>query len=164
VGLESLALDDGADLSNRVMATRALGQLGPGSQGTLETLADGNPSTFALAAVRALGSSSTPAAASVLRRLVNSNEPAIASWAADGLGKLGTREAVPSLLALLALLAHDEWMVRGAVVSALGRIGDERTVEPLLELRGREPSRRWLAVTRAVWRSRSTHRSRGSGG
>ncbi|MBD3286677.1 hypothetical protein GF359_08770 [candidate division WOR-3 bacterium] len=39
----------------------------------------------------------------------------------------------PSVTALLGLLSHDDYYIRGEVADALGEIGDRRAVEPLIE-------------------------------
>ena len=51
----------------------------------------------------------------------------------EALGLLKVRDAVPALLPILDKRDRDSEAERGAVVVALGRIGDPRAVEPLVK-------------------------------
>ena len=62
--------------------------------------------------------------------MLEHSDPNIVQAAAEGLGHVQAREAVPSLI---RLLAADMW-IQFAAVAALGDIEDERAVDPLLEL------------------------------
>jgi hypothetical protein len=53
---------------------------------------------------------------------------------------------------LIASLEHSDWQVGGAAARALGRIGDRRGQQPLVELRRRETPRHWLFLSRLIWR------------
>lgn len=55
------------------------------------------------------------------------------AWAAMGCAAMDVRAAVPQLV---TLLDHDQWMVRGESVTALGRLGDASVVPALRPLLG----------------------------
>jgi HEAT repeat protein len=100
-------------------------------------------------AVGAIARMEDPEFAPALGRWLDDPDPVVAAWAAEGLGRARAEGAVP---ALIASLEHSDWQVRGAVARALGRIGDRRGRQPLVQLRRRELPRHWLFLTRAIWR------------
>ncbi len=61
---------------------------------------------------------------------LDSEDSYLRCMAAESLGTIGDKAAVPALLKTLS--ADDPW-VKGYVVEALGKIGDGRAVEPLIE-------------------------------
>jgi len=69
-----------------------------------------------------------------VRELKNPH-PAMRAAAAQGLGKIGDRAAVPFLL---DALKDEHWLVRRDVATALGRIGDPRAVPALEDALGDE--------------------------
>lgn len=70
--------------------------------------------------------------AALRERLEDATEfPTVRRAAAQALGKLGDQDALP---ALLKAAAHGDFWLRQAAIEALSRSGDERVVEPLLEL------------------------------
>jgi HEAT repeat protein len=82
----------------------------------------------------AMGLLESPEARELLHREVQGalRKPALLERAAIGLGLLSDREAVPELLRILA--ESKTLAVQAAVATALGYIGDERSVEPLVAM------------------------------
>ncbi len=103
----------------------------------------GDDETRAHAAL-ALGLSRTQAAVEPLRRLVLDSryKPRVLREAAIALGLLGDRSLTPDLA---AMLANSRGLAAlSSVATALGFVGDERAVEPLLAI-GEDPGRDALA-------------------
>ncbi len=87
---------------------------------------------------------SNRAAFRTLMKALENDDPFVRLAAADMMGKLGWREAVP---ALTAVLKDPRWEVRQAAVFALGNIADESTAEALARmLHDNEPTVRFAAV------------------
>ena len=88
----------------------------------------------------------TPTVHAMLARSIH--RPELLSRAAIGLGLLGDRRLVPELMKQLA--AASSAMVQSSVASALGYIGDARSIDPLTELltneRAKNGARAWAAV------------------
>ena len=88
-------------------------------------------------AIRALGRTGTTQASAgkVLMAFLNDPAPTKVRFRKDvieALGLLKSKEAVPSLLPILDKQDRESEEERGAVVVALGRIGDRRAVQPLI--------------------------------
>ena len=106
-------------------------------QGNVAFLLDGlrDPAHRAVA-IAHLGELRPEAAIQPLIPLLRAGDRATRSGAAEVLGKLGAREAVP---ALLDLASDDRDVVpRTYAITALGALGDLRAVLPLCELLGDE--------------------------
>jgi HEAT repeat protein len=119
--------DENAVLRNAALA--ALERQGPYAVPHLMSLSRGSNAEVAMFAVQILSRIKDPSTVQALLPLVGHPDSNIAQAAIEGLGALRAREAVP---ALLRLLSADLWL-QFAAVAALGEIGDERAVPPLLE-------------------------------
>jgi tetratricopeptide (TPR) repeat protein len=62
---------------------------------------------------------------------LNDDAERVRWYAADSLGKTGSKQAVPHLI---TLLSDESARVRESTATALGQIGDESAVEPLIKL------------------------------
>ena len=101
----------------------------------------------AKAMINALGKIGDPAAVEPLLGMLDRAEPRVIIWVADALGKIGDVRAAESLSSLL--LGNDPRLVGGlgpvsgqsalmSVAAALGRLGDRRQVEPLIDALDRQ--------------------------
>lgn len=131
--LGQLVEDEEAPLEMRREAARILGQLADrrAADNLLRAMRSPEPMIGAEAAI-ALGRMYDDRARDRLRALVRSEDPEIRARAAVSLGRLRDREAVPALIEALwvAPTTYD----RQEAVRWLGRLRDERAVEPLLVL------------------------------
>jgi HEAT repeat protein len=105
--------------------------------------------TLRVLAVAAMARMEHPDLALALGRWRDDPDPVVAAWAAEGLGRLREESAVP---ALIASLERPDWRLRGTAARALGRIGDRRGRQPLVELRRCEKPRHWFFLSRLIWR------------
>jgi HEAT repeat protein len=131
--LGDLVEDESAPLEMRREAARILGQLSDRRAGghlTRAMRAD-EPLVAAEAAI-ALGRMYDDSARSRLRELVHSEDPDLRVRAAVSLGRLRDREGVPALVEALWIAPSS--YERQEAVRWLGRLRDERAVEPLLAL------------------------------
>jgi HEAT repeat protein len=119
--------DENAVLRNAALS--ALEKQGPYAVPHLMSLSRGSNAEVAMFAVQILSRIKDPSTVQALLPLVEHPDSNIAQAAIEGLGALRAREAVPGLL---RLLSADLWL-QFAAVAALGEIGDERAVQPLLE-------------------------------
>ena len=129
------------DPVNRPWAARHLGKLGdPRAVGPLIRLLEAQDFQASSAAAQALGRLRALEAVDPLLACVEEGpEDVMRAWAIDALGRIGSEEAVP---ALLKLLAHDHEGLRRTAAAALAEIGDPRAVDALEETARRES---WLA-------------------
>ena len=88
----------------------------------------------------------------VLCSLLEDTDPVIAGAAAESLGNLGAREAVP---ALAACLSRDDLWLRPAAIDALARIGDAEAFAAIAELPLNAPGPVVSAAVHALARSSS---------
>jgi HEAT repeat protein len=119
--------DENAVLRNSALA--ALERQGPYAVPHLMALSRGENVEVAMFAVQVLSRIKDPTTVEALLPLVTHPDSNIAQAAVEALGALRAREAVP---ALIRLLDADLWL-QFAAVAALGEIGDERAVVPLLD-------------------------------
>ncbi|MCP3986169.1 MAG: c-type cytochrome [bacterium] len=124
----TLALDDAAPLLPRLHALWGLGQLGADALegaglGELLSSQDAPGELRAQLAKVAGDSGSTHFAQALIASLADA-EPRIRFFSAQALGRLGTREAIGPLIALLAENADTDVYLRHAASFALFRIGD----------------------------------------
>jgi arylsulfatase A-like enzyme/HEAT repeat protein len=142
--LTALVLDGAAQDADRSEAARLLGKLAdPSSVEGLLRATHVSASWVAAEAAIALGRMFEPRAAPALRQLIAAEDPGLRSRAAVSLGRLRDRAAVPSLIDAL-------WMApntyeREEAVRWLGRLGDPRALDPLINLLP-EPHVRHLVV------------------
>jgi putative heme-binding domain-containing protein len=113
-----------------VHALWGLGQLGAGALGGLEAPAFAASLSPELRAqlARVAGDARAPAFAPLLVALLRDPHPRVRFFAAQSLGALGERSAVPGLFALLAENADRDVFLRHAATWALQRIGDREAV------------------------------------
>lgn len=91
---------------------------------------DGPDADARIGAVRALAASASPSAVPVLAEVLRADRVwMVRRSAAEALGELRRREAVP---ALLSAMRHRDWQIRRASADALGRIGDPEAFSGLL--------------------------------
>jgi HEAT repeat protein len=121
---------DHDDAVLRNAALSALERQGPYAVPFLVGLAASPDTEVAMFAVQVLARIADPSTVSVLLPLVEHADPNIGQAAIEALGNLRAREAVPSLL---AALSAEAWL-QFAAIAALGEIGDERAIRPLLDL------------------------------
>ena len=119
--------DENAVLRNSALS--ALERQGPYAVPHLTALTLGANLEVAMFAVQILSRIKDPSTVQALLPLLEHGDSNIAQAAVEGLGGLKARDAVPGLL---RLLDADLW-VQFAAVAALGEIGDERAVTPLLD-------------------------------
>jgi arylsulfatase A-like enzyme/HEAT repeat protein len=142
--LAALILDENAAEAERSEAARLLGKLAdPTSIDDLLRATRVPARWVAAEAAIALGRMFEPRAAPALRQLVAAEDPGLRSRAAVSLGRLRDKAAVPSLIDAL-------WMApntyeREEAVRWLGRLGDPRALDPLMNLLP-EPHVRHLVV------------------
>lgn len=142
--LAALLLDDNAAEADRSEAARLLGKLAdPSAVDDLLKATRVRARWVAAEAAIALGRMFEPGAAPALRRLIAAEDPGLRSRAAVSLGRLRDKAAVPSLIDAL-------WMApntyeREEAVRWLGRLGDPRALDPLMNLLP-EPHVRHLVV------------------
>jgi arylsulfatase A-like enzyme/HEAT repeat protein len=142
--LATLILDENAGEAERSEAARLLGKLAdPSSIDDLLRATRAPERWVAAEAAIALGRMFEPRAAPALRQLVAAEDPGLRSRAAVSLGRLRDKAAVPSLIDAL-------WMApntyeREEAVRWLGRLGDPRALDPLMNLLP-EPHVRHLVV------------------
>ncbi len=97
----------------------------------------------------ALGMIGDPASGSVVRDvLTDDNDRDLRTQAAVAAGLLGNGAAVDDLVAILES-GKDSQYVLGSVALALGQIGDERAIAPLLRI-ARDAEKRFPDITRAL--------------
>lgn len=88
-------------------------------------------------AARALGRLGERSTTRLLDLLANAQDPAVRAAAAEGLGTIGQNGNDARILpALLAVLNESDvgWGVQNEVARALGKMGDDKSYEPLTEL------------------------------
>jgi len=119
--------DENAVLRNAALA--ALERQGPYAVPHLVALSRGENAEVAMFAVQILSRIKDPGSAQALLPLLEHGDSNIAQAAIEALGALKAREAVPGLI---RLLDADLWL-QFAAVAALGEIGDQRAVQPLLD-------------------------------
>jgi HEAT repeat protein len=126
------------DPENRAWAARYLGKLGdPAAIGPLIRLLSAKDFHTRAAAARALGQlEAREAVPALLDSIDRGPEDVMRSWAIDALSKIGSHEAVPKLIEVLAS-PHEG--LRRTAAAALGVIGDERAI-PALEEAGPKES------------------------
>ena len=131
--LGELVEDETAPIEMRLEAARILGQLADtrAAPHLTRSMRAPEPLVAAEAAV-ALGRMYDERARSRLRELVHSEDPDLRVRAAVSLGRLRDREAVPALIEALWIAPSS--YERQEAVRWLGRLRDERAVEPLLAL------------------------------
>ncbi|GEM_PF-3320962 len=84
-------------------------------------------------AVGALTLIGKPAARALIPFLAD-EDLAVSAMAVEGLGEVGTKELIPDLLKVARADASEKRHVRIAVARAIGKIGGDASVDPLLEL------------------------------
>lgn len=142
--LAALILNEQAAEADRSEAARLLGKLAdPASIEDLLRATRVPAKWVAAEAAIALGRMFEPRAAPALRQLVAAEDPGLRSRAAVSLGRLRDKAAVPSLIDAL-WMAPDTYE-REEAVRWLGRLGDSRALDPLMNLLP-EPHVRHLVV------------------
>lgn len=132
----------------RNMAIEVIGRVLPEAiEAVLPLLTSPDPHVRRLI-VDALGPPSDPRVVGPLREMLRDPSPNLRASAAEALGRLHVREAVP---ALTALLNDEEWVVFSAV-TALAEIGDPEGLAPLLTLAGRGDDAARAAAVEALAR------------
>jgi HEAT repeat protein len=156
--VQSLIMDPDDDV--RWKSARALGKLGDpaGVHALIEALKDGSWTVRGHAA-HALGRIGDETAFDALAEVLNDDDWHVRKYAATAIGKTGGERAIPLLLKVLndndadvswkAIVAlenigessveplidifkNGDWHIRGRAAEALGKIGDERAVQPLI--------------------------------
>ena len=126
------ALQTDPDRGVRLSATRALGRLADDAAIPALIVAFGDKeATVRQEAATALSSYNSPSAFDALKAaLLSSGERQrfVRQYAAEALGKLGDRRAVPFLI---EALRDESELVRPAVATALGQLGQTVAIEPL---------------------------------
>jgi len=119
--------------NGNIFAARALSWIGDTSvvDTFIAALEDERPS-FRISATEVISSFEDRRAVEPLMALLYEKDSYIAEQAAYALGNLGDEEIVSELLD--ALFRTEETKVRVAITNTLGRIGDHRAVEPLIEI------------------------------
>jgi arylsulfatase A-like enzyme len=131
--LAALLLNEQAEPDARGEAARLLGKLAdPSSVEDLLRGTHSNQRWVAAEAAIALGRLYEPRAAPALRQLIAAEDPGLRSRAAVSLGRLRDRAAVPSLIEALWLAPNT--YEREEAVRWLGRLGDVRALDPLINL------------------------------
>ncbi|HSD10412.1 MAG TPA: HEAT repeat domain-containing protein [Candidatus Binatia bacterium] len=85
-----------------------------------------------LDAVKSLGDSNDPKAIDYLIQAVNDPDPRVESKAVDYLGRLHAADSTPFLIQKLVTVGTKE-RLRHRIVMTLGKIGDPRASQPLLQ-------------------------------
>jgi HEAT repeat protein len=118
-------------------------------RGDVDYLIDGlrNPK-LRFYAINLLGDLRSPKAVPHLIPLLHAGQRATRSSAADSLARIGARDAVPEILDRLEVEA--DFAPRSWMISALGRLKDQRAYAPLVALLDDEDVRIRLAATRAL--------------
>ncbi len=130
-GLKSVAANSGAPTAERVEAIRLLGKMRDHSTiPALTPLLDDRDEHVAIAAALSLGRLGDRSGQDLMRDALFDDYPSIRDQAALVLGRLGDSAAAP---ALIEALGRDDVDTREQAVRMLGRLGDPTTVEPLLE-------------------------------
>jgi putative membrane-bound dehydrogenase-like protein len=80
-------------------------------------------------AAKVCGAVRVKSSAAVIIRLLTDKEPRVRFFAAQALGKLGVKEAVPALIALLKLNNDGDAYVRHACALALASLADEKALK-----------------------------------
>src|SRR5579885_2236718 len=111
----------------RNMAVEVIGRVLPGAIEAVLPLLDSPDPHVRRLVVDALGPPCDPRLVGPLTRMLHDPSPTLRASAAEALGRLRVREAVP---ALTALLDDEEWVVFSAV-TALADIGDSSGLAPL---------------------------------
>lgn len=167
--VQSLIMDPDDDV--RWKSARALGKLGDpaGVHALIEALKDGSWTVRGHAA-HALGRIGDETAFDALAEVLNDDDWHVRKYAATAIGKTGGEKAIPLLLKVLndndadvswkAIVAlenigeasveplidifkNGDWHIRGRAAEALGKIGDERAVQPLIHaLEGKRKNER----------------------
>jgi len=142
------------DAAERGRAMVVLARLGDNATELLVSLARSPDADLRKYAVDTLGlSRSAPAhVVAVLSALLEDPDVVIAGAAAEALGNLGARDAVP---ALAACLARDDLWVRPAALDALARIGDPAAFAAISGLPLDAPGPVVSAAVHALMQSRS---------
>ena len=119
----------GTDPNLRMHAAQALGLLGDRAAlpGLIDALGDDDPNVR-FHAMEALGSLRATEAIDALVEIAHSGDFFLAFPAIEALARIGDPMAVPGLVVLL-----DHELVRSAVADALGGLGDEECVAPLVQ-------------------------------
>ena len=139
--------DPQESVENRVLALRALGQLGDGgaAKAIVAEYSSRSSSSLRRAAIEALWDLRRRVPQDrlkqVLRRAIADADPAVARRAAVGAGVLQDAGAIP---ALEALLSGTSPMLRNVAAYVLGRIGDKRAIPILVKALPRVRSGRLL--------------------
>jgi HEAT repeat protein len=97
----------------------------------IKYLGDDNPDRR-LDAVKSLGDSNDPKAIDYLIQAVNDPDPRVESKAVDYLGKLHAADSTPFLIQKLFTVGTKD-KLRQRIVMTLGKIGDPRASQPLLQ-------------------------------
>lgn len=144
--LAALLVAENAPTAPRVEAARLLGRFADNSSkpALREAMSSEDPLVAAEAAI-ALGRMFDPVARETLRGLVRSEDPGIRTRAGISLARLGDRSAVSSLLETLRT-SRDQFE-REEAVRWLGRLGDARAMEELIELVGDQRIRHLTVVS-----------------
>jgi arylsulfatase A-like enzyme/HEAT repeat protein len=131
--LAALVSNDAECDADRSEAARLLGKLAdPDSIEPLLRATHAPAKWVAAEAAIALGRMFEPRAAPALRQLIAAEDPGLRSRAAVSLGRLRDKTAVPSLID--ALWMAPNMYEREEAVRWLGRLGDSRAIDPLLNL------------------------------
>ena len=140
------ALQDGKPQVRRV-AVETLGHLGAGEAGMhLIPLLQDADEHVRHSTVQVLGTLREKNAVVPLIQALQDEKQQIRQAAAQALGFMKADEAVSALIESVSVSSSD-YLLRQAAVEALGRIGDSRALEPLLEvLQDREWKARWSAI------------------
>ena len=129
--------------SVRAAAAKGIGEMGAAKSvdALIEALGDPEDVVRA-AATRSLGDLRAKAAVKEIAMLLGN--PAVAKAAAEALGKIGDRSAVPNLAGLL-IVPNGHTEARCAAASALGLLGDRQAIEALIKAL-EDDKVRWFAV------------------
>jgi HEAT repeat protein len=119
-----------ANAALRNAALEALRRQGPYALQHLHARLSGIDADQVMFAIQTLDLIGSPASISPLLPMLGHPASNVAQVAAEALGRLKARSAVPSLI---ALLSGDLWL-QLAAIEALGSIADDRAVTPLLQL------------------------------
>jgi HEAT repeat protein len=123
----------------RLRDRAARGGTGPKVEDQVKKLASEDPAER-MEGVRGLAEANDPKATEYLIGAVNDPDHRVRVKAIDSLGQLKATEAVPLLVQQLFLRDTDQ-STKARILAALGRIGDPRATQPLLDILSRDVDR-----------------------
>jgi len=128
------AAKNGTDILARIHGIWGLGQIASKERDAVATLrdllSDADPEIIAQSA-KVLGDARDPESAEKLISLLGHEAPRVKLYAAQALGRIGSKEAIPALIAMIDRNNDADHYLRLAGVVALSRIGAEKEMAAL---------------------------------